>query len=124
MKLEFGYGSGVQTVEVPEENLLAVLESNPKEHLRRGEEAVRYALANPIHPYTKALLSAIPVPDLDHKTERILLKGEISSPINPKDECRFKKRCFAACEKCECSAPQLVEVSPKHFVACHLACGE
>ena len=48
MKLEFGYGSGVQTVEVPEENLLAVLESNPKEHLRRGEEAVRYALANPI----------------------------------------------------------------------------
>ena len=48
MKLEFGYGSGVQTVEVPEKNLLAVLESNPKEHLRRGEEAVRYALANPI----------------------------------------------------------------------------
>ena len=80
--------------------------------------------ANPIHPYTKALLSAIPVPDLDHKTERILLKGEISSPINPKDECRFKKRCFAAWEKCECGAPQLVEVSPKHFVACHLACGE
>ena len=78
--------------------------------------------ANPIHPYTKALLSAIPVPDLDHKTERILLKGEISSPINPKDECRFKKRCFAACEKCECGAPQLVEVSPKHFVACHIAC--
>ena len=80
--------------------------------------------ANPIHPYTKALLSAIPVPDLDHKTERILLKGEISSPINPKDECRFKKRCFAACEKCECGAPQLVEVSPKHFVACHMACGK
>ena len=80
--------------------------------------------ANPIHPYTKALLSAIPVPDLDHKTERILLKGEITSPINPKDECRFKKRCFAACEKCECGAPRLVEVSPNHFVACHLACGE
>ena len=80
--------------------------------------------ANPIHPYTKALLSAIPVPDLDHKTERILLKGEISSPINPKDECRFKKRCFAACEKCECGAPRLVEVSPNHFVACHMACGE
>ena len=78
--------------------------------------------ANPIHPYTKALLSAIPVPDLDHKTERILLKGEISSPINPADECRFKKRCFAACEKCDQCAPQLVEVSPKHFVACHLAC--
>ena len=80
--------------------------------------------ANPIHPYTKALLSAIPIPDLDHKTDRIILKGEISSPINPKDECRFKKRCFAACEKCECGAPRLVEVSPNHFVACHLACGE
>ena len=76
--------------------------------------------ANPIHPYTKALLSAIPIPDLDHKTERILLKGEISSPINPKDECRFKKRCFAACDKCDCGAPQLREVSPGHFVACHL----
>ena len=48
MKLEFGYGAGVQTVDVPEKNLLAVLESNPKDHLRRGEEAVRYALANPI----------------------------------------------------------------------------
>ena len=76
--------------------------------------------ANPIHPYTKALLSAIPIPDLDHKTDRIILKGEISSPINPKDECRFKKRCFEACEKCNQAAPQLREVSPNHFVACHL----
>ena len=76
--------------------------------------------ANPLHPYTKALLSAIPIPDLDHKTERILLKGEISSPINPKDECRFKKRCFASCEKCDGCAPGLKEVSPGHFVACHL----
>ena len=76
--------------------------------------------ANPIHPYTKALLSAIPIPDLDHKTERILLKGEISSPINPADECRFKKRCPAACDKCNQCAPQLREVSPNHFVACHL----
>ena len=76
--------------------------------------------ANPLHPYTKALLSAIPIPDLDHKTERILLKGEISSPINPKDECRFKKRCYASCEKCDGCAPGLKEVSPGHFVACHL----
>ena len=76
--------------------------------------------ANPIHPYTKALLSAIPIPDLDHKTERILLKGEISSPINPANECRFKKRCFASCDKCNTGAPELREVSPGHFVACHL----
>ena len=76
--------------------------------------------ANPIHPYTKALLSAIPIPDLDHKTNRIILKGEITSPINPKDECRFKKRCFACCEKCYAESPVLKEVSPNHFVACHL----
>lgn len=75
--------------------------------------------ANPIHPYTKALLSAIPIPDLDHKTERIILKGEITSPINPKDECRFRKRCFEACENCSHGVPTLKEVSPNHFVACH-----
>ena len=75
---------------------------------------------NPLHPYTKALLSAIPIPDLDHKTERIILKGEISSPVNPPDECRFKKRCFAACDKCEKGTPQLKEITPGHFVACHL----
>ncbi len=77
--------------------------------------------ANPIHPYTKALLSAIPIPDLDHKTKRIILKGEITSPINPSDECRFRKRCFAVCENCKQAAPSLKEVSPNHFVACHLA---
>ena len=75
---------------------------------------------NPLHPYTKALLSAIPIPDLDHKTERIILKGEISSPVNPPDECRFKKRCFASCDKCEKGTPQLKEITPGHFVACHL----
>ena len=75
---------------------------------------------NPVHPYTKALLSAIPIPDLDHKMERILLRGELSSPINPKDECRFKKRCFAVCEKCDQNSPVLREVKPGHFVACHI----
>ena len=75
--------------------------------------------ANPIHPYTKALLSAIPIPDLDHKAERIILKGEISSPINPKDECRFCKRCFEMGEGCDQGVPQLKEVSSNHFVACH-----
>ena len=73
---------------------------------------------NPMHPYTKALLSAIPVSDLRAKKERILIKGEITSPINPPEECRFFKRCNYACEKCK-SVPQLSEVKPGHFVACH-----
>lgn len=76
--------------------------------------------ANPMHPYTKALLSAIPIPDLDHKVDRIILNGEISSPINPPDECRFMKRCFECCEKCNKAEPKMVEVTPNHFVACHL----
>ena len=74
---------------------------------------------NPLHPYTKALLSAIPIPELGVKRERILIKGEITSPINPPDECRFRKRCTYAYDKCE-TLPELVEVQPNHFVACHL----
>ena len=74
--------------------------------------------AHPLHPYTQALLSAIPIPDVDMKEERILLKGEISSPINPPDACRFAKRCIYACEECRSKSPDLVEVSPGHFVAC------
>ena len=75
--------------------------------------------AHPMHPYTQALLSAIPVPDLDDKRERILLKGEITSPVNLPDECRFAKRCNFVCDQCHASDPKLVEVSPNHFVACH-----
>ena len=75
--------------------------------------------ANPVHPYTQALLSAIPSTDLDNKTERIILKGEITSPINLPDACRFAKRCNYACEDCKRSDPKLVEISPGHFVACH-----
>ena len=74
--------------------------------------------ANPMHPYTQALLSAIPIPDVDIHEERILLKGEISSPIDPPDECRFAKRCIYACEDCRKGTPKLVEVRPNHFVAC------
>lgn len=74
---------------------------------------------NPMHPYTKALLSAIPVPELGAKKERILIKGEITSPINPPDECRFMKRCPEASEGCR-KLPELKEISPNHFVACHL----
>ena len=75
--------------------------------------------ANPLHPYTKALLSAIPVPDIHYKYERLLLKGEITSPIEPPDECRFMKRCYCAEEGCHQGCPPLREVSPGHFVACH-----
>ena len=74
--------------------------------------------ANPRHPYTQALLSAIPVPDLSAKRERIIIKGEITSPIDPPDECRFYKRCSYACDACR-KTPQLEEVSPGHFVACN-----
>ena len=73
---------------------------------------------NTLHPYSKALLSAIPIPDTHVKKERIILKGEISSPIEPKDECRFAKRCPFACEECYAKTPELVEVSPGHFLAC------
>ena len=73
---------------------------------------------HPLHPYTQALLSAIPIPDVDIKVERILLKGEITSPINPPDACRFSKRCMYACEECFKKTPELKEVRPGHFVAC------
>ena len=84
---------------------------------------VEYASANelfenPLHPYTQALLSAIPVPELGRKRERILLKGEISSPIDPPDQCRFAKRCLYAKDECLSGCPALREVTPGHFVAC------
>ena len=73
---------------------------------------------NPVHPYTRALLSAIPIPEVIEERPQILLKGEISSPIEPKDECRFAKRCMFACDKCREKNPALSEISPGHFVAC------
>lgn len=76
---------------------------------------------NPIHPYTKALLSAIPVPSIKHKMERIKLKGEITSPINPEKGCRFAKRCTYAKDICLQENPKLVENGNGHFYACHLA---
>lgn len=73
---------------------------------------------NPVHPYTKALLSAIPVPDISHQRNRIILEGEVVSPINLPDECRFKRRCNMICDKCAGCEPPLTEISPNHFVAC------
>ncbi|MCQ2565634.1 MAG: ATP-binding cassette domain-containing protein [Clostridia bacterium] len=75
---------------------------------------------HPMHPYTQALLSAIPIPDLKAKKERILIKGEITSPIDPPQECRFYKRCNYTCEECR-KNQKLVEISPNHFVACQRA---
>lgn len=72
----------------------------------------------PLHPYTKALLSAIPVPDIHHKRERILLEGEIKSPIGLPDACRFAPRCRFACESCRHGTPALEAVLPDRFVAC------
>ena len=81
--------------------------------------SARELFNNTLHPYSKALLSAIPMPSTRKKKERIILKGEISSPIEPKDECRFAKRCPYATEECWAKCPSLREVSPGHFVACH-----
>lgn len=70
------------------------------------------------HPYSKALLSAVPSTDIHKERNRILLKGEINSPINPKPGCRFVKRCLYATENCMGSAIPLEEITPGHFVAC------
>lgn len=76
---------------------------------------------HPTHPYTKALLSAIPVPRIGAKKDRILLKGEISSPIDPKPGCRFAPRCEYAKECCFTDSPELNETEPGHYVACHFS---
>lgn len=72
---------------------------------------------NPLHPYTKALLSAIPSTDIHHPHKRIVLKGEITSPVNPKPGCRFAARCLYACGRCR-EPQQLEEISPQHYVSC------
>ena len=75
----------------------------------------------PLHPYTKGLLSAIPIPSIHHQKERILLSGELSSPVNPKPGCRFAARCPYAKEECFQTMPPLVELMEGHTVACHFA---
>lgn len=75
---------------------------------------------NPLHPYTQALLSAIPVPDPNIPMKRVALTGEITSPINIGEGCRFAKRCLYAKEECYNISPEIKEIEPGHLVMCHL----
>jgi oligopeptide/dipeptide ABC transporter ATP-binding protein len=78
--------------------------------------------SNPLHPYTKALLSAIPIPDpeIQKNRKRIMLEGDVPSPINPKEGCRFVDRCHYAVDKCRKETPVFEEKSENHFAACHI----
>jgi oligopeptide/dipeptide ABC transporter ATP-binding protein len=73
-----------------------------------------------MHPYTQALISAVPVPNPDYKKERIILKGDVPSPANPPKGCRFHPRCPKAMEICSEVEPKLQEIKSGHFCACHL----
>jgi peptide/nickel transport system ATP-binding protein/oligopeptide transport system ATP-binding protein len=81
----------------------------------------RELFANPLHPYTEALLSAVPLPDPKKtRKKRIILKGDVPSPISPPAGCRFHTRCPLAFDRCKVDTPQLREVTPGHWAACHL----
>ena len=86
-----------------------IVETAPKKEL----------YANPRHPYTRALLSAVPIPDPDKKSKRIILQGDLPSPSNPPSGCLFHTRCPYCTEKCKTERPQPVEIAPGHVVKCH-----
>src|SRR5205814_8258004 len=80
----------------------------------------RSLFAHPQHPYTEALLSAVPTPAPRAQKKRIILAGDVPSPINPPSGCRFHTRCPYAFDRCRVEEPKIQEVRPRHFVACHL----
>jgi oligopeptide/dipeptide ABC transporter ATP-binding protein len=80
----------------------------------------RSLFSSPQHPYTEALLSAVPVPDPKAKRKRIILTGDVPSPINPPSGCRFHTRCPYVMDRCRAEEPAMREIRPGHFVACHL----
>jgi oligopeptide/dipeptide ABC transporter ATP-binding protein len=91
---------------------------------RIAELADRQALyEEPLHPYTRALLSAVPIPDpmIEAKRERTVLRGEVPSPLNPPSGCVFHPRCPIAVDRCSAEIPPLREIRPGHWAACHLA---
>jgi peptide/nickel transport system ATP-binding protein len=77
--------------------------------------------ARPLHPYTEALLSAVPKPDPRLRSERIVLQGEVADPANPPPGCYFNPRCAYAADECRSSTPPQREIAPGHFVSCHRA---
>ena len=98
-------------------NRVAVMYLGKMVEMTSREELFR----NPLHPYTQALMSAIPVPNPRLKRQRTILKGDVPSPLNPPKGCRFHPRCPVAIEICSQQEPAFLEVSPDHWVACHLA---
>jgi oligopeptide/dipeptide ABC transporter ATP-binding protein len=98
-------------------NRVAVMYLGKMVEMTSREELFR----NPLHPYTQALMSAIPVPNPRLKRQRTILKGDVPSPLNPPAGCRFHPRCPVAIEKCSHEEPPFIEVSPDHWVACWLA---
>ena len=84
------------------------------------EAPTEIIFGEPLHPYTQALMSAIPVPDPTMKRQRIILQGDVPSPLNPPTGCRFHTRCPVVMEQCKTIEPQMEQVEPGHRVACHL----